>query len=444
MIWEAFSRTRSAATRARAAPLAAWWHAKTDGNPFFVVQFLHVLADEGLLAFDHEQARWSWDSGGIQAKRYTDNVVELLVGKLTRLPLDTQRTRYGGSLASATSRTSQCSRCFSDYPEEEVHVDLWEALRQQLIERIERSYRFVHDRVQEAAYALIPENSRAEAHLTIGRLLCGAHTPEKRDESDLEIVNQLNRGAPLITSREDARATRRAKPGRGDTRQGFVGLRVRSDLSDRRRGAVAADAWERRQELAVCARAPAPPGGVLRSVRARCRPPYERLAALANARCRQRSNDAQWHTARPICTWCLERARRAVAVALECLRHEGIDWPAHPTEAEREPSTSAFGPCSEIAQSRILLIWRRLQESGGFWQRSTCSHWMQAAASYHDANFGRARQLQGDQSQPGTRQQRRGTGDLRGDWLCHQRHFGDYDDCYRPEGWPASCSNAAD
>src|SRR5262249_27252150 len=71
-------------------PLAELVHAKTDGNPFFVIQFLHVLADEGLLAFDQERMRWSWDLGGIHAKRYTDNVVELLAGKLTRLPLGTQ------------------------------------------------------------------------------------------------------------------------------------------------------------------------------------------------------------------------------------------------------------------------------------------------------------------------------------------------------------------
>src|SRR5262249_53980022 len=74
----------------QAEPLAGLVHAKTDGNPFFVIQFLHVLADEGLVAFDHERARWSWDLGGIHAKRYTDNVVVLLAGKLTRLPLDTQ------------------------------------------------------------------------------------------------------------------------------------------------------------------------------------------------------------------------------------------------------------------------------------------------------------------------------------------------------------------
>src|SRR5262249_1671206 len=61
----------------RADPLAALVHAKTDGNPFFVIQFLHVLADEKLLAFDHERTRWSWDLSAIDTKRYTNNVVDL-------------------------------------------------------------------------------------------------------------------------------------------------------------------------------------------------------------------------------------------------------------------------------------------------------------------------------------------------------------------------------
>src|SRR5262249_48526544 len=76
--------------REQATPLAELVHAKTDGNPFFVFQFLHALVDEGLVLFDHGRARWSWDLSRIHAKRYTDNVVELLAEKLTRLPLDTQ------------------------------------------------------------------------------------------------------------------------------------------------------------------------------------------------------------------------------------------------------------------------------------------------------------------------------------------------------------------
>src|SRR5262249_12371182 len=80
---------------------------------------------------------------------------------------------------------------------------LWEAARVGLIFRSEHSYSFLHDRVQEAAYSLIPQELRAEAHLRIGRLLAADIPPDKRQERIFEIVNQLNRGAALITSRDE-------------------------------------------------------------------------------------------------------------------------------------------------------------------------------------------------------------------------------------------------
>src|SRR4029077_17784667 len=72
-----------------------------------------------------------------------------------------------------------------------------------LVKHLEGRYRFTHDRVQEAAYSLIPERLRVEAHLLIGRLLAVHTPPEKREEAIFEIVNQLNRGAALITSRDE-------------------------------------------------------------------------------------------------------------------------------------------------------------------------------------------------------------------------------------------------
>ena len=76
----------------RATPLAQLIHEKTAGNPFFLIQFLYTLAGEGLLIFDHDAARWTWDLNRIHAKSYTDNVVDLMVGKLNRLPAETQKT----------------------------------------------------------------------------------------------------------------------------------------------------------------------------------------------------------------------------------------------------------------------------------------------------------------------------------------------------------------
>jgi predicted ATPase len=98
-------------------------------------------------------------------------------------------------------------------------LKLWEAVLAGLVYRSEDSYRFLHDRVQEAAYSLIPKQLRAEMHLRIGRLLAERTLSRKREERIFEIVNQLNRATHLITSNDERKrvgefnliAARRAK-----------------------------------------------------------------------------------------------------------------------------------------------------------------------------------------------------------------------------------------
>src|SRR4029453_2724494 len=187
----------------RVASLAQLVCEKTAGNPFFTTQFLTALGDEGLLIFDHAHARWSWDLDRIRAKRYTDNVADLMFDRLARLPAQTQRALQSLACLDHSAEVTTLALVLG-MSADHVHADVWEAVRSELVERLGGSYRFLHDRVQEAAYALVPESERSREHLRIGRLLV-AHTPPDRcEETIFEIVNQLNLGAPLITS-PDAR-----------------------------------------------------------------------------------------------------------------------------------------------------------------------------------------------------------------------------------------------
>jgi predicted ATPase len=312
-----------------AAGLAHLVHAKTAGNPFFAIQFLAALAEEGLLSFDHGAACWSWDLARIHAKGYTDNVVDLMVGKLTRLPARTRAALQQLACLGNVAETTTLSHVHGT-SEEEAHSDLWEAVCLELIVRLEGVYRFVHDRVQEAAYSLIPADQRAAAHLRIGRLLA-AHTPaEKREEAIFEIVNQLNRGAALIAARDERE--RLAELNLIAGRRAKASTAYASALTYLVAGAalLAEDAWERRHELTFA----------LELNRAECEfltgalaEAEQRLSALS-ARAATTVERASVACLRmDVCTT-LDQNSRAVAVGLDYLRHLGMDWSPHPTEEE--------------------------------------------------------------------------------------------------------------
>jgi PAS domain S-box-containing protein len=313
----------------RAAPLAQLVHEKSGGNPFFALQFMSALAEEGLLTFDHDAARWSWDLNRIHAKGYTDNVVDLMVSKLTRLPVETQIALQHlaclGNVAeikvlSIVHRTS----------EQKIHSDLWEAVRLELIVRLEGVYRFVHDRVQEAAYSLVAAEQRAAAHLRIGRLLAAHTPPEKREEAIFEIVNQLNRGAELITARDEREQLAELNLAAG--KRAKASTAYASALTYLVVGAalLEEDSWERRHELTFA----------LELNRAECEfltgalaEAEQRLAALST-RAATTVERATVTCLRADLYTTLDQSNRAVAVGLDYLRHLGIDWSPHPTEEE--------------------------------------------------------------------------------------------------------------
>jgi PAS domain S-box-containing protein len=182
-----------------ASPLAGLLEEKTSGNPFFVIQFMSALFEQELLVFDHIEAQWRWDLNRIHARGYTDNVVDLMVGKLNRLPAETQKALQQLACLGNSADFAMLRMVYQD-SSEEMHGQLWEAVRTGLIFRSEDSYRFLHDRVQEAAYSLIPRELRAETHLRIGMLMAAHTSPDKLEEGIFEIANQLNRGSHLLAS----------------------------------------------------------------------------------------------------------------------------------------------------------------------------------------------------------------------------------------------------
>ena len=125
-----------------------------------------------------------------------------MVGKLNRLPAETQEALQQFACMGNSAEFEMLRMAYQGSVED-MHDHLWEAVRSGLIFRADDSYRFLHDRVQEAAYSLIPKELRAEAHLRIGMLLAAHTPPAKREEAIFEIVNQLNRGSHLIASVEE-------------------------------------------------------------------------------------------------------------------------------------------------------------------------------------------------------------------------------------------------
>jgi len=313
----------------RAAPLAQLVHEKSAGNPFFAIQFLSALIDEGLVTFDHSGTRWQWDLPRIHAKGYTDNVIDLMVGKLRRLPTDTQRAlRHLACLGNSADPTV-LTLVYEDSKQELDH-DLQLALQTGLVFRSEGAYTFLHDRVQEAAYSLIPEAERAEVHLRIGRVLA-AHAPlEQREGAIFEIVNQLNRATALISSRAEKEQLAEFNLMAG--KRARVSTAYASALKYLVAGTalLSDDGWEQRPDLMF----------PLELYRAECEFLTGELAA-AETRLTMLSSRVvnPVDRASVTCLHCevyttLDRTDRAVEVCLDYLRHLGIEWSPHPTREE--------------------------------------------------------------------------------------------------------------
>jgi PAS domain S-box-containing protein len=188
---------------ARAEQLTGLVYRKTAGNPFFSIQFLMMLYDENLVNFDEHNACWRWDIEQITAQGYTDNVVDLVVAKLRKLSIEAQDALKLAACIGNTFDLHALS-AISAVPVVDLRHHLWQSLQEGLVLLAdEPTYAFLHDRVQQAAYSLIPEAKRREVHLQIGRLMLTRFQDGDLDERIFDIVHQFNLGSELLADKKE-------------------------------------------------------------------------------------------------------------------------------------------------------------------------------------------------------------------------------------------------
>jgi PAS domain S-box-containing protein len=200
-------------------PLASLVLHKTEGNPFFVNEFLRMLYGEDWLTFAVDQQSWQWNIAQIEAQAITDNVVELLLSKLKKLPEITQQLLQLAAcigsefdletLAISAERNFEGTVC--ERSSKTVFQDLLPAVQGELIQPLSelgedllvQKYKFLHDRVQQAAYALIPEDQKQVTHYSIGQLLLSKLSEIEQREMLFDIVNHINLGQSLLIQKDE-------------------------------------------------------------------------------------------------------------------------------------------------------------------------------------------------------------------------------------------------
>jgi len=175
---------------------------KTGGNPFFVRQLLVALHDDQLVAFDRAARSWTWDALGIASRRATDNVVELTVARLNGLSSATRLALTTLACLGSGASVADVGAALGAEPQA-VHEALAEAVKAGVLLRVDGSYSFRHDRLQQASYELLSPDERARLHLEIGRSLLQRTVVDERESAVFGIVNQLNRGAAFLSSRAE-------------------------------------------------------------------------------------------------------------------------------------------------------------------------------------------------------------------------------------------------
>ena len=344
--------------REEAGPLAELCLRKTGGNPFFLGQFLLSLHERGELHYDTKAGRWAWDDQHISRMEMTDNVVDLMAGRIRNLAEPVQHTlRVAACIGNVFGL--QTLAVGLGVAAHEAAAALWPALKEGLVlpldtayrfagDEVEAtgdssrpqlqavSYRFLHDRVQQAAYSLIPPELRGALHLQVGRQLRRGSSEAEREELLFSLVGHLNLGAQLIEEQEErdelaALNLAAARKAKDSTAYPAAKAYLQKGIA-----LLGEDCFQRRRELAVALHLQAAEVSYLNKefdridlyARAALEHDEDVLLRVKVAEIRIQAFNAQ------------NKLGDAVRTALEILEVLGVHFPEQPTQADFLASVS--------------------------------------------------------------------------------------------------------
>ncbi|GAB4304990.1 MAG: hypothetical protein Fur0025_46920 [Oscillatoriaceae cyanobacterium] len=379
-------RRRGTATdkvAALAAPLTELVYQKTKGNPFFITQFLKSLYEDGIIRFvppgpdsPHNGGGWQCDISKVRELALTDDVVEFVALQLQKLPAATQEVLKLAACIGHQFDLNTLAIVLETSPSAAA-ADLWKALQDGLVqptsevyklfqeEEIEivganghspvpighspvphlgtfdknATYQFLHDRIQQAAYALIPPPLKKATHLKIGQLLLHNTPAAESEDKIFDTVNQLNYGIDLITAPPERLQLAELNLKCGRKAKNATAYSAASTYLSIGRQLLTPDAWQTQYEIALHLHIEGADAAYLSSSFSQ----MEELGQIVLENATNLLDKVKIYEIQLAACTAQMQPQTAVEIGLQVLQLLGVTFPAQPTpsDVERELGQTA-------------------------------------------------------------------------------------------------------
>lgn len=245
--------------------LADLCYKRSGGNPFFFIELLRYLHQNKIIHLDLKHEHWEWDLERIQKEGITENIADLLSYKIQKLGSESQRALQFASCIDFHFDLQTLSNIYQKSTVATLQ-DLWRALEEELIIPEDESYkyiqqesdsnqnahfRFVHDRVQQAAYSLLSDEKKEELHYQIGKYFLKITPPGALEKNIFQIVNHLNLGERFVVSKDEKDLLIRLNYLAGKHAKNSIAFKIAADYLKNAKKWLGEDLWQKDYELTL-------------------------------------------------------------------------------------------------------------------------------------------------------------------------------------------------